>query len=849
MNLQKSRQDWRFKLEPKVGYYVILFLCMIFLPCYITSEKVGHSSSGRSASRSGDEIVSNEFVDIDIVGFGEDCSEDGPFCDPNQHLACDPVEETCLCDKTEGYIHVNDLPIGSGAPSYIEQLSNNKVCVNVWEIEKRTDELLGQVKQSQEKVLGYLETLADQTPFENQEENIKDTESFNEDVMKNMERSGIPENDEELFSRSKLFEPGRKPLNHYSFEDLVVNEILAYESYLEKWRDPLKEMVETYTMWMSNRLANSFCSLAFDVDLDGELTYKEYVISIYSQIVRDVVVPKVFLSLIGPLMEDSCISPEDLRKLDHDPNTFEDDFAAVDVNGDGCFSLEEFEQSIQEICRVNWLTDFLENTGLDQFRPLLELTPEEAYIRMLKENERMDTNWNFVDTNLDGFISFEELRTDLAAMGTYDPDAEAHGLMEHFDENNDGKASYIEVKHQIIAPSFTEEYQFDWLESLYEIYEPDQLGVMEDLKNLLREHDSVQFDKISSAGVRDELFHMFDKNRNGEIDMVELKLLLEMLKKYVVHLMLELTVGSLDLDSDGKLGIHEYEQFFGNVSSNLSLYFTYLMTAQEDEIVQEIAKHMTDEGMEDDELYEETTDENGNSVVYVKLLKRAGGANETYFVHKLFRSLDTNSDGFLTKEDFYFKMRSKKIRRTDSQLEQQFLALDVDKDGVLTEKDGVEITEPLSFETFKTAVDIYAEEVDKVDLSKHMSILDSNGDSVIQLREFEVTKRTLVTSDDEEDLLDWLVDYFGSNEPSQMDPQGVKVFSEFDINCDGFISKTEFQQKVEQLRQKTEANKSSIKLSWEAEVYFNNLDLSKDGRVSYNEFDFLLLRNSARINE
>jgi len=103
--------------------------------------------------------------------------------------------------------------------------------------------------------------------------------------------------------------------------------------------------------------------------------------------------------------------------------------------------------------------------------------------------------------------------------------------------------------------------------------------------------------------------------------------------------------------------------------------------------------------------------------------------------------------------------------------------------------------------------------------------------------------------EDEDDLLDWVEGYFGSSKPFQMDPQGAKVFSEFDTNCDGFISKTEFQYKVEQLRQKTEPDSSSIKLSWEADVYFRNVDLSKDGWLSYNEFDFLLLRTSRRINE
>ncbi|CAL8100414.1 unnamed protein product [Orchesella dallaii] len=849
------RQYLRLFHEPKHCH--VFLLCLICLPCLITCAKVGHSSGS-------DRLVSskhNEIVDIDIVGFGEDCSEEGPFCDVNQHLTCDPVEETCLCDEKEGYVHVNELPAGFLAPQMSLDdyglMLDKQVCVSTGDIEKRTDELLGLEKKTEVRgdVIGE-EYLASQIqekyePVHKQEEFLN-SESVYADVMKNMEKSGVLEQDDELLRRFKLFELERKPLNDYTFEELVVDEIVDYgyeglEAHMPAWKKQLKDLVKVNTFWKENSLATSICSRVFDVDLDGQLTHKEYVISIYSKVVLEFMVPKVFLSLIGSLVEHDCISQEDLLNLDHSPYTFAQDFDTMDVNKDGCLSLDEFEGTMSRICRVNWFTEFLKESGLDEFRKFLEPTPEEAYLRMLKENDRLSTNWNFVDKNLDGLISYEELCNDLEAMVGDDVEEEALSLMNHLDRNGDGKASFDEVKLQISVPSFTDDFHYEWLESLYGLYETDQADVMEELDILLGNHNHPTLDKHGSEVAKEKLFYIFDKDGSGELDQVELKLLLEVLKKYVVHLMLELTVFSLDQDSDGKLGIQEYEHFFSNMSSNLSLYFTYLMTAQEDELLQEIADHVMED--EDEEMYEERTDENGETVIYYKLLKKAGGANETFFLHKLFRSLDTNSDGFLTKEDFYYKMRSKNVRKTDAQLKEQFSNMDVNKDGELTEEDGVENTNPISFESFKTAVDVYGEEIVEADVLKHMGNLDLNGDSLIQLHEFELTKNTLVNSEDEVELLDWLEKYFSNAEPSQMDPQGAAVFSEFDTNCDGFISKTEFQQKVEQLRQKTEANKSSIKLSWEADVYFKNLDLSKDGRVSYNEFDFLLLRNSRRINE
>lgn len=54
---------------------------------------------------------------------------------------------------------------------------------------------------------------------------------------------------------------------------------------------------------------------------------------------------------------------EDLQELDHHPDSFWIDYAVLDLNIDGCFSLAEFEIAVEEICRANWLTDFLKENG------------------------------------------------------------------------------------------------------------------------------------------------------------------------------------------------------------------------------------------------------------------------------------------------------------------------------------------------------------------------------------------------------------------------------------------------------------------------------------------------------
>lgn len=96
--------------------------------------------------------------------------------------------------------------------------------------------------------------------------------------------------------------------------------------------------------------------------------------------------------------------------------------------------------------------------------------------------------------------------------------------MKHLDKNKDGKASFNEVKLQISVPTFTDEYQFDWLESMYQLYETDDDEVQEYLEMFKLSEDYKEMrafnesDNAQNTGSR--LFIIFDKNRNGEIDEV-----------------------------------------------------------------------------------------------------------------------------------------------------------------------------------------------------------------------------------------------------------------------------------------------------------------------------------------
>lgn len=118
------------------------------------------------------------------------------------------------------------------------------------------------------------------------------------------------------------------------------------------------------------------------------------------------------------------------------------------------------------------------------------------------------------------------MHSDLSPFGLTSTNSlsEAKLLMKHLDKNKDGKASFNEVKLQISVPTFTDEYQFDWLESMYQLYETDDDEVQEYLEMFKLSEDYKEMrafnesDNAQNTGSR--LFIIFDKNRNGEIDEV-----------------------------------------------------------------------------------------------------------------------------------------------------------------------------------------------------------------------------------------------------------------------------------------------------------------------------------------
>lgn len=100
-----------------------------------------------------DSTSDNEYTILDlenVVGYGEDCSNEGPFCDVRLHLSCDQVEEICVCDDKNGYVHVGNLEI---IPTLFEEddeeegTKQKAICMKSSDLEYKMDRLLNITKK------------------------------------------------------------------------------------------------------------------------------------------------------------------------------------------------------------------------------------------------------------------------------------------------------------------------------------------------------------------------------------------------------------------------------------------------------------------------------------------------------------------------------------------------------------------------------------------------------------------------------------------------------------------------------------------------------------------------------
>lgn len=89
-----------------------------------------------------------------LVGYGEDCSREGPFCDIRKHLICDKEEEVCICNDKEGYVHVGNLETLASVTSLLDEEENSEndgqakiICMKSLELEYKLERMLNITKK------------------------------------------------------------------------------------------------------------------------------------------------------------------------------------------------------------------------------------------------------------------------------------------------------------------------------------------------------------------------------------------------------------------------------------------------------------------------------------------------------------------------------------------------------------------------------------------------------------------------------------------------------------------------------------------------------------------------------
>ncbi|ODN05370.1 hypothetical protein Ocin01_01331 [Orchesella cincta] len=143
-----SKSSYIHKFGETIALIALLSVFQIqFLSCAASSDK--ESGSGSAESNDNAALI----VDLEnVVGYGEDCSSEGPFCNPMQNLACDLEEEICYCDAKNGYVHVGNLESELTLFNYITddeagEHKGKKVCMKSSELEEKLDKLMNITKK------------------------------------------------------------------------------------------------------------------------------------------------------------------------------------------------------------------------------------------------------------------------------------------------------------------------------------------------------------------------------------------------------------------------------------------------------------------------------------------------------------------------------------------------------------------------------------------------------------------------------------------------------------------------------------------------------------------------------
>mmetsp|Transcript_33938 Transcript_33938/g.83402 ORF Transcript_33938/g.83402 Transcript_33938/m.83402 type:complete len:840 (+) Transcript_33938:73-2592(+) len=442
---------------------------------------------------------------------------------------------------------------------------------------------------------------------------------------------------------------------------------------------------------------------AIDLNEDGRVSLEEFE---HHMGIREL--PVQVVQAVGADDEQLALEAEILAAEEEMHREAEELFDEIDADGSGDLSLQEIwadldgrganmpYESVKALFeeldtdgdgRIS-LAEFKEHMGLPMF-PGMGLGGPSASQDMLHA-EAEDT-FAAIDTDMSGFIEFDELWADLELRG-YDLTKEQ--VMEVFadlDVNRDGRVSLAEFKAHMGLPD-----------------------------DLIAEAEAI----VEMHVQAEEVFDNIDTDMSGDLDMEELWAYLQQSGADITREAAEEKFRTLDVDKDDKVSLKEFKIYL-DIPDPIDVPMAPEQGMTEDEAVEAIveAEAMFDQINESGSGYLNFEE------VFNDLLARGQDVDEA-LAREIFKDMDMNGDGRVSLVEFKTKLgvpitEEEQLDEVHEQAETQFDQMDKDGDGYLSfqelleemQKGQADVTEQFAKEVFDR--------------------MDQNSDGKVSLTEFK----------------------------------------------------------------------------------------------------------------
>lgn len=372
-------------------------------------------------------------------------------------------------------------------------------------------------------------------------------------------------------------------------------------------------------------------------------------------------------------------------------------------------------------------------------------------------------------------------------------------------------------------------------------------------------------------------FKKFDKNRDGSLNKSEVSRLMHSTGQSFSETEIDAIMNLGDLNGDGQLNL---EEFVTMMSPNASTTLTKIR--QKFNSIDEVKKKFkeidsdSDGLLSKDELLEspeskfdeeeiqaifELGDSNGDNVIDIQefiavLFPSAGeaiekiqsGCSDIQQIKEIFRQIDLDNDGYITKEE----MRESSKRFSDEEVESFFALGDVNEDGIIDLDEFIGVLNP-SASSIINKLRLRYQNINEVKMA--FSQIDGNGDGLISKDEMlqekifnsqEVNSLFELSDSNKDGEID-IEEFIGAIYPVvskailklTKDVKNVEearwLFKKLDKDGDGLISQEEMRKYGARMTSK------------EIEALFAIGDINNDGEIDLNEFINVLCPSASTL--